>query len=82
MAGRGPAQPGVCTAPSLPCSHGVMDRALMHADCVYRWPAFRARGHICRTHVASNTAFRGFGGPQVHGFGVYAISPNLENNVF
>lgn len=49
---------------SLDLSHGVMDRALMHADCVYRWPAFRARGHICRTHVASNTAFRGFGGPQ------------------
>lgn len=27
----------------------------------------RVRGHLCRTHQASNTAFRGFGGPQVRG---------------
>jgi xanthine dehydrogenase/oxidase len=24
----------------------------------------RVRGHMCKTHQASNTAFRGFGGPQ------------------
>lgn len=54
--------------PPTPCprprSTGVMDRALMHADCVYRIPAVRARGHICRTNQASHTAFRGYGGPQ------------------
>jgi xanthine dehydrogenase/oxidase len=42
-----------------------MDRALMHADGVYKFPAQRVRGHMCRTNIASNTAFRGFGGPQV-----------------
>jgi xanthine dehydrogenase/oxidase len=45
-------------------SSAVMDRALMHADCVYKFPAQRVRGHMCRTNIASNTAFRGFGGPQ------------------
>ena len=43
-----------------------MDRALLHTDNAYRLgDAVSARGHICRTHQASNTAFRGFGGPQV-----------------
>eukprot|EP00884_Botryococcus_braunii_P020062 jgi/Botrbrau1/673/Bobra.0161s0056.1 len=27
-------------------------------------PHFLARGHVCKTHTASNTAFRGFGAPQ------------------
>eukprot|EP00878_Enallax_costatus_P021296 GHUV01022542.1.p1 GENE.GHUV01022542.1~~GHUV01022542.1.p1 ORF type:complete len:619 (+),score=146.78 GHUV01022542.1:134-1858(+) len=45
-------------------SSAVMDRALMHADCVYKFPAQRVRGHMCKTNIASNTAFRGFGGPQ------------------
>lgn len=48
-------------------SSAVMDRALMHADGVYKFPAQRVRGHMCRTNIASNTAFRGFGGPQVGG---------------
>jgi xanthine dehydrogenase/oxidase len=46
-------------------SSAVMDRALMHADGVYKFPAQRVQGHMCRTNIASNTAFRGFGGPQV-----------------
>uniref|UniRef100_A0A383W3H7 xanthine dehydrogenase n=1 Tax=Tetradesmus obliquus TaxID=3088 RepID=A0A383W3H7_TETOB len=45
-------------------SSAVMDRALMHSDCVYKFPAQRVVGHMCRTNIASNTAFRGFGGPQ------------------
>lgn len=49
---------------SLDLSAAVMDRALTHCDNVYKWPAFRARGSVCRTHLPSNTAFRGFGGPQ------------------
>lgn len=44
-----------------------MDRALMHCDCVYRFPALRAQGNVCRTNLPSHTAFRGFGGPQVSG---------------
>jgi hypothetical protein len=43
----------------------VADRALFHLDNCYKWPSLRARGRIVRTHQASHTAFRGFGGPQV-----------------
>lgn len=50
---------------SLDLSAAVMDRALMHCENSYRIPNVRAVGHVCRTNVASNTAFRGFGGPQV-----------------
>ena len=49
---------------SLDLSHSIMDRALMHCENVYRVPHLRATGHICRTNLPSNTAFRGFGGPQ------------------
>ena len=49
---------------SLDLSASVMDRALMHADNVYRIPNFRAKGYVCRSNLPSNTAFRGFGGPQ------------------
>ncbi|PNW76169.1 hypothetical protein CHLRE_12g545101v5 [Chlamydomonas reinhardtii] len=45
-------------------SHSIMDRALLHSDCCYKVPHMRVRGHMCKTHQASNTAFRGFGGPQ------------------
>ena len=49
----------------LDLSGPVMDRALLHIDNVYKWPSFRARGVVCKTHTPPNTAFRGFGGPQV-----------------
>lgn len=60
-----PLNTAVPTGNSWDLSSAVMDRALMHADGVYKFPAQRVRGHMCRTHIASNTAFRGFGGPQV-----------------
>ncbi|EFN53303.1 hypothetical protein CHLNCDRAFT_136969 [Chlorella variabilis] len=49
---------------SLDISHGVLDRALMHCDNVYRVPHLRTQGYLCITNIASNTAFRGYGGPQ------------------
>ncbi|PSC76668.1 Xanthine dehydrogenase [Micractinium conductrix] len=49
---------------SLDLSAGVMDRALMHCDCTYRWGSLRAKGFVCKTNQASHTAFRGYGGPQ------------------
>jgi hypothetical protein len=49
----------------LDLSGPVMDRALLHVDGCYKWPSFYARGVVCRTHTPPNTAFRGFGGPQV-----------------
>ncbi len=42
----------------------VCDRAMLHADNAYSFPAFRVESHRLRTHTQSNTAFRGFGGPQ------------------
>lgn len=42
----------------------VTDRALFHMDNCYFYPAVRAVSEPLRTHTVSNTAFRGFGGPQ------------------
>jgi len=42
----------------------VMDRALFHLDNAYYIPNLHFRGQVARTNLASNTAFRGFGGPQ------------------
>ena len=42
----------------------VIARTLTHTDNAYHLPAARLRGHACKTHTVSNTAFRGFGGPQ------------------
>jgi xanthine dehydrogenase large subunit len=55
-------------------SPAVMTRALCHIDNCYYLPAVRARGTLCRTHTVSNTAFRGFGGPQ----GMLAIEAILD----
>jgi xanthine dehydrogenase molybdopterin binding subunit/xanthine dehydrogenase small subunit len=49
---------------SLDLSQPVLDRALFHVDNGYYVPALRVTGLIAKTNVASNTAFRGFGGPQ------------------
>jgi xanthine dehydrogenase/oxidase len=49
---------------SLDLSHSIMDRALMHCENCYSVPHLRATGYVCRTNMPSNTAFRGFGGPQ------------------
>ncbi len=49
---------------SLDLSQPVLDRALFHIDNAYYLPALRVTGRIAKTNVASNTAFRGFGGPQ------------------
>ena len=42
----------------------VTDRALFHCDNAYFWPAIRAQSAPFYTNTVSNTAFRGFGGPQ------------------
>lgn len=42
----------------------VTDRALFHADNAYFYPAALLRSHPMKTNTVSNTAFRGFGGPQ------------------
>ncbi|MDJ0683196.1 MAG: xanthine dehydrogenase molybdopterin binding subunit [Alphaproteobacteria bacterium] len=42
----------------------VLTRALCHADNCYYIPALKFSGAPCKTNTVSNTAFRGFGGPQ------------------
>ena len=42
----------------------VTDRALFHCDNAYFYPAVHARSAPLYTNTVSNTAFRGFGGPQ------------------
>ncbi|MHA0043621.1 xanthine dehydrogenase molybdopterin binding subunit [Deinococcus sp. PEB2-63] len=49
---------------SLDLSEPVMARALCHVDNAYFIPHVEARGRIARTNKTSQTAFRGFGGPQ------------------
>ena len=49
---------------SLDLSTAICDRALFHLDNAYYIPHVEVCGRVCKTHVASNTAFRGFGGPQ------------------
>jgi xanthine dehydrogenase large subunit len=49
---------------SLDLSEPVLWRALFHADNAYCLPAAELTGYVCRTHKTSQTAFRGFGGPQ------------------
>ena len=49
---------------SLDLSSAINDRAMFHADNTYFLPAVRILSRRFKTHTVSNTAFRGFGGPQ------------------
>jgi len=49
---------------SLDLSEAIMWRSLFHCDNAYYLANVEATGRICRTHKTSQTAFRGFGGPQ------------------
>ncbi|MCZ7433169.1 xanthine dehydrogenase molybdopterin binding subunit [Streptomyces sp. WMMC1477] len=49
---------------SLDLSEPVVARALCHIDNTYWIPNARVAGRIAKTNKPSNTAFRGFGGPQ------------------
>jgi xanthine dehydrogenase large subunit len=49
---------------SADLSGPVTDRALFHCDNAYYYPAVRVNSLPLFTNTQSNTAFRGFGGPQ------------------
>jgi xanthine dehydrogenase large subunit len=49
---------------SADLSGPVNDRAMMHLDNAYYLEHIEIVSHRCKTHTVSNTAFRGFGGPQ------------------
>ncbi|MAJ92934.1 MAG: xanthine dehydrogenase molybdopterin binding subunit, partial [Rhodospirillaceae bacterium TMED63] len=56
-------------------SAGVVARALCHGNNAYYIPNALFRGWPCKTNTVSNTAFRGFGGPQ----GMMAIETAIEH---
>ena len=49
---------------SIDLTPAILDRALFHLDNSYYIPNLAFEGRAVRTNTASNTAFRGFGGPQ------------------
>jgi xanthine dehydrogenase large subunit len=53
----------------------VLTRALCHADNCYWLPHVRLTGLPCKTNTVSNTAFRGYGGPQ----GMLAIETIIDD---
>ena len=55
-------------------SGAVCDRALSHIDGCYLIPNVHVRGRVAKTNTVSNTAFRGFGGPQ----GMYIAESYME----
>jgi len=56
----------------------VTDRALFHADNAYYYPNVRLTSRPQKTNTVSNTAFRGFGGPQ----GAVAAERMIEEIAF
>ena len=60
---------------SADLSGPVNDRAMFHCDNAYYLENLRIVSHRCKTNTVSNTAFRGFGGPQ----GMYAIEYVIDN---
>ena len=60
---------------SADLSPPVMTRALCHFDNAYWLPHVAMAGYCARTNTQSNTAFRGFGGPQ----GALAIEVILDS---
>ncbi len=49
---------------SADLSLGINDRAMFHSDNSYYYPQVLIRSKRLKTNTVSNTAFRGFGGPQ------------------
>ncbi len=49
---------------SADLSLAINDRAMLHCDNAYYLPNVTITSCRCKTHTVSNTAFRGFGGPQ------------------
>ncbi len=60
---------------SADLSGPVNDRAMFHCDNAYFLENVRVLSHRCKTNTVSNTAFRGFGGPQ----GMFAIEYAIED---
>ncbi len=56
-------------------SPAILERTLFHGTNSYFVPNVRMTAHSCRTNIAPNTAFRGFGGPQ----GMFVIEAAIHH---
>jgi xanthine dehydrogenase large subunit len=65
---------------SADLSGPVMTRAVCHFDNAYWLPDVHIEGYCGKTNTQSNTAFRGFGGPQ-GAFGIEYIIDNVARSV-
>jgi len=52
----------------------VLERTVLHSTNAYAIPNVRIRAAACRTNLPSNTAYRGFGGPQ----GMFPLEVAIE----
>ena len=60
---------------SADLSGAINDRTMFHCDNAYYLENVTIVSHRCKTNTVSNTAFRGFGGPQ----GMYAIEAVVDD---
>jgi xanthine dehydrogenase large subunit len=60
---------------SADLSGPVNDRTMFHCDNAYFLENVDIESHRCKTNTVSNTAFRGFGGPQ----GMYAVEYAIDD---
>jgi len=60
---------------SADLSGPVNDRTMFHCDNAYFLENIDIESHRCKTNTVSNTAFRGFGGPQ----GMYAVEYAIDD---
>ncbi len=68
---------GQCgSSPDL--SDAIVDRAMFHSDNAYYLPNVQIDGLRCKSNTVSNTAFRGFGGPQ----GMIAMETVIDEIAF
>ncbi|KAK0098372.1 hypothetical protein PV326_008961 [Microctonus aethiopoides] len=49
---------------SVDLSVSVLERSMFHCENAYKFDVINVTGYACMTNLPSNTAFRGFGGPQ------------------
>ncbi len=56
-------------------SPSILERSMFHIDGAYNLENALIKGYVCKTNYPSNTAFRGFGGPQ----GTFVIENIIED---
>lgn len=65
---------------SADLSGAINDRTMFHCDNAYYLPNIRITSHRCKTNTVSNTAFRGFGGPQGM-FGIECVMDDIARTL-